>query len=257
MPTTTYNQLDYPASTDAPDGPGQIFTLATEIDSRIGTGGGETCANYAAVTAIPSTRRFAGKTAYALDSGVVYRWSGTSWLIASARITLTAAGRAALPTAALFEGLYVTESDTGSGYLWTAAGGGAWQLWDRPLVATTGTDATGTGLAIASGSGYTLSAANSRVGGGVCYFGFQATYSGTAKTVTALGNLANHNVLSFSSWLTPASSGGQFHSLGANSTRWAAGYASSGGFLVATVTVPGTSWASGTVVDATGAFPLH
>lgn len=75
MATTTNRAYPYPAPTDAPDGPGAIFTLATEIDARLGTGGAESAANLTAINAIPTARCFDGKLAYAVDTQYLWRYT--------------------------------------------------------------------------------------------------------------------------------------------------------------------------------------
>lgn len=73
---TTYNQLETPSGAvgEAPDGPGAFQHLAANIDTRLGIGGAEYAANLAAITAIPASRTFDGKLAYAADTKYLYRW---------------------------------------------------------------------------------------------------------------------------------------------------------------------------------------
>lgn len=88
---TTRNGFRYPAgaANDPPDVPGYMGTLAADVDSFLGVGGAEYCASSAAMSAIPTSRRFAGKLVYRADLDMYFRWgpagstvaggSGSTW----------------------------------------------------------------------------------------------------------------------------------------------------------------------------------
>lgn len=97
---TTYqqagqNKFDIPAGVvgEKPDVVGDLLRFATQVDARLGAGGAEACANLAAINALPTSRCFPGKRAYAINTGLTYVYTSGSWV--STRAVTTGHGTTA------------------------------------------------------------------------------------------------------------------------------------------------------------------
>lgn len=180
MGTTSNKNLRYPSSSDAPDGPGGIFALASDVDAAL---------------------------AFGTDIG------GTDWN------TLTASGyylgggaSSNSPSNAGGDYYYfqsITKSATGDivqvayqlaaprGVFRRVRFGGTWSAW-VPLYSDTGwalgsgiTPATNFGALAdpAGGTGSTSTVGGVRVLNGMLLGSFRLTYTGSTQTATASGNL--------------------------------------------------------------------
>lgn len=82
MGQTSWNKIDMPTGAigEPPDGPGQMQTIANEVDDRLGVGGAEWCTSFTAVASIPGSRTFEGKLAFAADDSSVWRYTAGTWI---------------------------------------------------------------------------------------------------------------------------------------------------------------------------------
>lgn len=148
--STSRNQIRTPAGAvgDPPDVPGYLATFADDTDNFLGVGGAEYCASAAAMTAIPTSRRFIGKLVYRADLDIVFRYVGTgNTALGSADTThpWQAFDKPPTPYTPTFANLSGTNSVTG---LWGINAGVAW---------ATAEVVSGSGWAITAGADVTCS----------------------------------------------------------------------------------------------------
>lgn len=134
MPLEGLDQLPYPNTSDAPDGPGAFLALAQRLTAMKGAGIAYAATNGIRV-ALQATDVYVGLVCYDAQDNAYYQWTGSTWLVlpivqdfplapasaaSAAQQTIVAPGYAALPTTPVTAALNLTHAETLVQVKWSA-----------------------------------------------------------------------------------------------------------------------------------------